>query len=98
MDYTEQVLAALARLDSKIDGIKESLAQQRAGIASLETWRGSVQEQQARLREEHAELEKRVRTVEEFTAGQKVYAAVAAVVCSAVVSGIVGLIFHWVRA
>jgi phage shock protein A len=95
VDFNAQVLAALERLDSKIDGIKESIAQQRVGIASLETWRGSVDEQQARLREQSDALEKRLRTQEEFAAVQKVYAAVAAVVCSAVVSGVVGLIFHF---
>ena len=40
------------------------------------------------------DMEKRVRKQEEFSARQKVYVAIAAVICSAVVSGCVGLVLH----
>jgi hypothetical protein len=38
-DLTAQVLAALDKLDAKIDSIKESLSAYRSGITALETWR-----------------------------------------------------------
>lgn len=40
------------------------------------------------------DLEQRTRKLEEFTAAQKVRVAVAACIASALVSGVVGLIFH----
>jgi len=93
-DFPGQVLAALERLDSKIDAIRESLAQQRVGLATLETWRQSVQEQHDRFREHADGFEKRLRNQEEYMTRQKVYAGIAAVICSALVSSGVGFLFH----
>jgi hypothetical protein len=98
VDFNEQILAALGRLDSKIDGIREGLSEQRVGLASLEAWKASVQEEHKRLREQAEGVEKRLRTQEATSAVQKAYAAVAAVVCSAVFTGAAELLFRtWGR-
>ena len=91
------MLAPLDKLDAKIDSIKESLSEHRSGITALETWRASAQAESARAWGVAADLEARTRKLEEFTAGQKVYAAVAAAVCSIVASGCVGLVLHYAK-
>ena len=90
-ELATQVVAARHQ-DRRNQGVAR--IQQRSGIAPLETWRRSVQDQHQRLCEQADDLEKRVRKQEEFTAGQKVYVAVAAVISRAVVSGCVGLILR----
>jgi hypothetical protein len=57
----------------------------------------SVQEQHDRFREQANGFEKRLRAQEEFTTRQKVYAGIAAVICSALVSSGVGLLFQLLR-
>jgi len=54
----------------------------------------SVQEQHDRFREQADGFEKRLRDQEEFTTRQKVYAGIAAVVSSAILSGLIGFLFH----
>jgi len=73
--------------------IRGSLAQKRIGLASLETWRLSVQEQHDRFRGQADGFE-RLRTQEEFTTRQKGYTGIAVVICSALVSSGVGLLVH----
>ena len=96
-DLTSQVLAALSRMDTKIDDIRESVAQARSGIASLDSWREGAQEQAKRSVEKADELEGRVREQEAFSARIKVYVAIAAAVCSVVASGCVGLVLQYVK-
>src|SRR4051794_28587822 len=93
-DLTSQVLAALDKLDGKIDSIRESLSEHRSGITALEMWRVSAQAESVRAWGVATDLEQRTRKLEEFTAAQKVRIAVAACVASAIVSGAVGLLFR----
>jgi|SRR5712664_1099050 len=94
-DFTGQVLAALDKLDGKIDSIRESLSEHRSGITALETWRASVQSENQRAREDASDLEARMRKQEEWTAGQRVRVAIAAVIASAAVSGVIGLVLQF---
>ncbi len=88
------VLEHLQRLDGKIDDIRETVAKARTGIASLDSWREHAHAQAERIEKTTDDMEKRLREQERISARTKVYLALAAAGCSALVAGCVEAAVH----
>lgn len=87
-EFSQQVLATLDKIDGKIDAIKESLSEHRAGITALETWRSTAMEQVG-------DHEERLREQEKL--GVKVRVYIALVAAAAAASGCAGLVMHYLK-
>jgi hypothetical protein len=98
IDFNAQVLAALDRLNNKIDDIREAISQQKAEVATLDARQLAHHEQQERFWSQATAQEERTRAVETLVATtatrQTIYTGIAAVICSAIVSGGFGFLFH----